>query len=305
MKSNFPKLKSCFVFAVSAFLAFFVLGAGTLSAQNSVYGSGTDCEQNDWHPVTQTGPQFTPVKTPFPLMDCHIHLRGGMTTGKAIARQKLIGIGSAVLENSGREWPLCNDASLQAFISFNRQEMEKENVRIPIGMQVNDRDWFTYFSPEVLEQLDFVLADTMIMNDAQGRPVRLWQSEKYVIDDEEAWMERYFAHTMQVLGEPITILANPTYLPKQLADRYEHFWTEERMTAVIELAVKKGVALEIQAGSAFPSENFIRMAKKAGAKFAVGTNNFGEEEIPMDRWFQMIERCGLEESDFLRIPVSR
>jgi len=305
MKNGFPALKQSFVWAASALLASSALLAGTLSAQNAGDGPAMDPEQKYWHPVTQTGPQFTPVKTPFPLMDCHIHLRGGMTTGKAIARQKLIGIESAILENSGREWPLCNDAALQAFISFNRLEMEKENVRIPIGMQVNDRDWFTYFSPEVLEQLDFVLADTMIMNDAKGRPVRLWQSEKFVIDDEEAWMERYFAHTMQVLSEPITILANPTYLPQQLADRYEHFWTEERMNAVIELAVKKGVALEIQAGSAFPSEKFIRMAKKAGAKFSVGTNNFGEEEIPMDRWFEMIERCGLEEKDLLRIPVSR
>ncbi|MBE6428906.1 MAG: hypothetical protein E7028_10095 [Planctomycetaceae bacterium] len=258
-----------------------------------------------WHPAPQSGPQFTPVKTPFPLTDYHIHLRGGMTTGKAIARQKLIGLGSSVLENSGREWPLFDDESLSAFIRFNRQIMKEEGVFIPVGMQVNDRDWFEYFSPEVLEQLDFVLADTMIMNDAQGRPVRLWQSEKYVIDDEEAWMERYFAHTMRVLGEPITILANPTYLPAPLADRYEHFWTEERMKAVIDLAVKKGVALEIQAGSAFPSEKFIRMAKAAGAKFAVGTNNFGEEKIPMDRWFEMIEKCGLEESDFLRLPIER
>lgn len=256
-----------------------------------------------WRVVPPSGPQFTPVKTPFPLTDYHIHIRGGMTASKAIARQKRLGIASAILDNSGREWTLFDDNSLEAFIKFNRRQMKEEGVFLPIGMQVNDRDWFKYYSPKVLEQLDYVLADTMIMNDEHGKPVRLWETDSYVIEDEEAWMERYFAHTMQVLGEPITILANPTYLPKQLADRYEHFWTEERMNAVIQLAVKKGVALEIQAESAFPNEKFIRMAKAAGATFSVGTNNFAEERISMDRWFEMIEKCGLEEDDFLKLPV--
>lgn len=257
--------------------------------------------QDFWHAEKSFQPRTTRVETPFPLTDYHIHLRGGMTTPKAIARQQATGILSGVLENSGREWPLFNDESLLAFLYFNRQQMDLAGVWLPVGMQVNDRDWFRAFRPETLAELDFVLADTMIMNDASGRPVRLWQSEKYVIDDEEAWMERYFAHTMQILNEPITILANPTYLPPALADRYEHFWTEARMKAVIDRAVKNGIALEIQAKSAFPSETFLRLAKAAGAKFSVGTNNFDDQEIPMDRWFQRIRDCGLEESDFLVI----
>ncbi len=239
--------------------------------------------------------------TPFELTDYHIHLRGGMTTPLAVERQKRTGVLSGVLENSGREWPLFDDASLAAFVHYNRRLMDLEQTWLPVGMQVNDRDWFTYFGPEVLAQLDFVLADTMIMNDENGKPVRLWQTEKYKIDDEEAWMERYFAHTMQILGEPITILANPTYLPPQLADRYEHFWTEARMKAVIEKAVKNGIALEIQAKSEFPSVKFIRMAKAAGAKFSVGTNNFDEVEIPIGRWNRVIQECGLEADDFLVI----
>lgn len=278
------------IFAVSFFLSATIFLSFPLCAQDSF-----------WKAAPKTGPQFEKASAPFELTDYHIHLRGGATTAKAIERQKVTGIRSGILENSGREWPLFNDEALLAFIHFNRQEMKKAGVTIPIGMQVNDRDWFTYFKPETLAQLDFVLADTMILNDENGKPIRLWMADTYTIQDEEAWMERYFAHTMQILNEPVTILANPTYLPPQLADRYEHFWTEARMKAVIDRAVKNGVALEIQATSNFPSEKFVRMAKAAGAKFSVGTNNFGEEKIPMDRWFEFIEKCGLEESDFLVI----
>lgn len=236
---------------------------------------------------------------PFEVRDWHIHLRGGMTAEKAIERQRRTGILSAVLENSGREWPLSNDAKLQAFIDHNRAVAEAAGVKLPIGMQVNDRDWFKAFDPKTLDQLDFVLADTMILNDEKtGKPIRLWKPELYTIDDEEAWMERYFQHCLTVAGEPITILANPTYLPPQLADRYHHFWTPERMEMLIDRAVKNGVAFEIQAGSQFPDDSFIRMAKKRGAKFTVGTNNFNDVMKNVDRWGQRVRECGLEESDF-------
>ncbi|MCR5165221.1 MAG: hypothetical protein K6C40_14495 [Thermoguttaceae bacterium] len=254
-----------------------------------------------WHVPTPTDAQHVKAAAPFTLTDYHIHLRLGTTCVKAIERQEATGIQSGILENSGREWPLFDDASLLAFIRYNRKIMAEKGVKLPIGMQVNDRDWFTYFSPDVLKQLDYVLADTMIMDDENGQPVRLWRADTYVITDEEAWMERYFRHTMQILDEPITILANPTYLPAQLADRYDHFWTEERMKAVIDRAVKNGVALEIQAKSTFPSVKFIKMAKAAGATFSVGTNNGDGEIIPYDRWFRIIEECGLEEKDFLKI----
>ncbi|MDO4574199.1 MAG: hypothetical protein Q4D98_03180 [Planctomycetia bacterium] len=237
---------------------------------------------------------------PFEVRDWHIHLRGGMTAEKAIKRQRRTGILSGVLENSGREWPLSDNAKLQAFLDHNRAVAKAAGVPLPIGMQVNDRDWFTYFDKKILDQLDYVLSDTMVMNDETGKPVRLWLTDTYTIDDEEAWMERYFQHCMTVAGEPITILANPTYLPPQLADRYHHFWTRARMEKLIDRVVENGVALEIQADSNFPDETFLRMAKARGAKFSFGSNNFNDAMKNLDRWGQRVRECGLEEADFIK-----
>ncbi|MDO4571554.1 MAG: hypothetical protein Q4D38_14310 [Planctomycetia bacterium] len=242
----------------------------------------------------------------FTLTDYHIHIRGEMTPEKAIEREKRTGVRSAVLENAGREWPLNNDETLREFIQSCRAAAKKAGVELLVGIQVNDRDWFRFYDPEILKSLDFVLADTMIMNDPEtGKPIRLWQTDLYTIEDEEAWMERYMRHNLQILGEPITILANPTYLPEKLADRYDHFWTEERMRAIIAKAIENDIALEIQAGSKFPSAKFIKMAKEMGAKFSVGTNNFNDVELPIDRWGRMIEECGLSESDFMERPTTK
>jgi hypothetical protein len=66
---------------------------------------------------------------------------------------------------------------------------------------------------------------------------------------------------------------NATFLPGQMADRYDHFWTEERMDEVINALKTNNIAMEINNRYEIPSAHFIKKAKKAGIKFTVGTNN--------------------------------
>jgi histidinol phosphatase-like PHP family hydrolase len=235
-----------------------------------------------------------------PFVDYHIHIRGGMTVEKAVDRQAVTGINSGVLENLGTGWPIVTDEQLKAFID------NAAGKPVYVGVQVNDRDWHTKHTPELLKRLDYVLADTMIMampND-DSPPVKLWMPELYKIDDPEAWMERYMRHNLRVLSEPISILANPTYLPPAVKSLYDKLWTDERMKQVIQKAVERGIALEIQAKSEFPKERFIRMAKQMGAKFSVGSNNFDDKSIDMTRCLDAIEKFGLTKDD-LFLPTPR
>ena len=79
-----------------------------------------------WHVPTPTDAQHVKAAAPFTLTDYHIHLRLGTTCVKAIERQEATGIQSGILENSGREWPLFDDASLLAFIRYNRKIMAEK-----------------------------------------------------------------------------------------------------------------------------------------------------------------------------------
>ena len=226
------------------------------------------------------------------IVDYHVHIRGGMTPELAAEREKAWIVRSSAMDNHGREWDTKNDSQLLKFA----EKAKSASGRMPVGIQVNDRDWFRQISPSTREKFDFILADTMIMGKrADGRDNRLWQSQ--TIDDPEKWMKEYFAHNMRILDEPISILANPTYLPMELADRYDSLWTDERMRKLIEKAVKKGVALEIQAGSPYPRPRFLLMAKQMGAKFSFGTNNFDSKPKDLSRWLEAITWLDLQVSD--------
>jgi hypothetical protein len=236
------------------------------------------------------------------ITDYHIHIRGGMTPEKAAVRQERSGIRSAVLENFGREWPLSDNAKLKAFID-SCGAARADGRRLPVGIQVNDRDWFKQIDPALRQRLDYVLADTMIMGvTATGTARRLWLPG-LVIPDPAAWMEQYMQHNLQILDEPISILANPTYLPPCLADKYDELWTETRMKQVIAKAVAKGIALEIQAESKFPKPAFLRLAKAMGAKFSFGTNNFNDKPKDLARWQEAIELLHLQPADLWTPPA--
>ena len=226
------------------------------------------------------------------ITDWHLHIRGGMTPEMALQRERASGIRSSAMENHGREWEIYDDARLADFAVRARQV----NPNMPVGIQVNDRDWFKRIGPETRAKFDYILADTMIMGKLpSGRDNRLWMVKE--IPDPEKWMADYFAHTMRILDEPISILANPTYLPEPLAGEYDRLWTEERMRAVIAKAVQKGIALEIQAGSPYPRPAFLKLAKQMGAKFSFGTNNFDPAPKDLSRWLEAITWLDLRPND--------
>ena len=224
-----------------------------------------------------------------PLTDYHIHIRGGMTPDKAYDWMKLSGIRSGVLENAGREWPLSDDDKIKEFIEDARRFPE-----LLIGLQVNDRDWFKMIDPKVVAMLDFTLADAMIL-DGQ----RLWLENEYTIDDENVWLDRIFKNSMAIVNEPITIFANPTYLPNRLVPRYDEFWTKDRMLQFIDAAVKNNVALEIQAGTNFPTKEFIILAIEKGAKITIGRNNNNDRINELKRSLDWLEELDIKPEHML------
>lgn len=272
--------------------AAFALSASSVAAQDAAKPARTFEEYVPW--LAQTGLDLT---------DYHIHLRGGMTAEKAVERARKTGLKSGVLENHGRDWPLSSNEILDKFIA----DVEKYNATLPraervkIGIQVNDRDWFKTIDPKIYRRLDYVLADTMIMGvGADGKPQKLWLLPKDYETDEDVWFERYFQHCMTVVNEPIDILANVTYLPDFIADRYDELWTEARMRTLIQAAIDNDVALEVQAESAFPKPRFVELALEMGAKLSFGSNNFDDVLKDSSAWKATIERFEIKNENLWR-----
>ncbi len=227
------------------------------------------------------------------LCDFHIHLRGGMTVEKALARERASGIASAFIANHGRGWEIDTNEKLNAFIDTARATGLTDGRLIRVGAQVNDRDWYRQIDAATRSRLDFILADALIM-DGQ----KLW--EDFPIPDPEAWMERYFAHNMQILDEPITILANPTYLPKPLESQWDNLWTDTRLKALFAKAKEKGIALEVQAESPFQQHpRYVKFARESGCLISLGTNNFDDKALSLDAWFSALDALDLPPSRLL------
>ncbi|MDA3924489.1 MAG: hypothetical protein PF904_07315 [Kiritimatiellae bacterium] len=287
------KRKSFIKLSFSAGLALPILQSGCASTSKRPYlYQGTDTFNAGMQDVRKRG---------LALTDFHIHIRGGMTPEKAAARETASNIKSAVLENFGREWPLKSSSDLAAFIDTCK-ETKVNNTPLPVGIQVNDRDWYKLIDRKTFERLDYVLADTMIMGlTAEGNPRRLWKDD-VIIDNPQAWMDLYLQHNLRILDEPVTILANPTYLPKCIANLYDELWSDERMQKVIAKSIQKKVALEVQAESHFPQKRFLKIAKSMGAVFSFGSNNFTDKTKDPANWFNAIQLLNLQQENLLTHP---
>lgn len=235
----------------------------------------------------------------FPLVDFHVHLKGGLTLDEALANSRATGIKYGIAPNCGIGFPITDDAGIDAFLE------SMKGRPCFVGMQAEGREWVTMFSPEAIAKFDYVFSDAMTFTDDKGRRTRLWMPDEVWVDDKQAFMEMYVDRILGVINdEPIDIYVNPTFLPACIADEYDALWTKARMQKVIDAAVKNNVAIEINARYRLPSPAFIKRAKRAGAKFALGTNNGGKELGRLEYGLEMIRKNGLEAKDMF-MPKAR
>jgi histidinol phosphatase-like PHP family hydrolase len=231
-----------------------------------------------------------------PLVDYHVHLDDVVTLDKAIALSQQRGVKFGIVEHAGTKghnYPhlLSTDDDLERYLAMLAG---KPVLR---GIQAEGLDWMTCFSKELIAQLDYALSDALTFPEKDGRQVELWRPG-VKIDDVQDFMDRYTDFHVQVIArEPLDILANPTFLPIQLAKDYDALWTPTRMQRIIDAAVEHGVAIEITAGARLPSLAFLRLAKRAGAKFSFGSNIHGLDVGNLDYSLKMAKALGLKRAD--------
>jgi len=228
----------------------------------------------------------------YPVVDYHVHLKGGLTIQKALENSRRLGINYGIAINCGQGFPVHTDDSVKEYLD------NMKGQPCFTALQGDGRDWMTLVSPESVAQFDYVFTDAMTFTDDSGKRMRLWiDAEVGAIPDPQAFMEMYVKRIVGVMKEPIDIYANPTFLPAQIASDYESLWTAERRRKVIAAAIENEVAIEINNRYKIPSASFIKEAKTAGAKFSFGTNNVDENVGRLEYPIKMVKECGLAWQD--------
>lgn len=231
-----------------------------------------------------------------PNVDYHCHLDDVVTLDKVLEISKRCGVKFGIVEHAGtkaNKYPhlISTDDELKQYLD---KLAGKPVLR---GIQAEGLDWMTCFSKELVAQLDFVLSDALTFPERDGRRVELWRPN-VTIDDPQDFMDRYVDFHVEVMArEPLDILANPTFLPIQLAKDYDALWTPSRMQRIIDAAIKYGVAIEITSGAKLPSLAFLELAKRSGAKFSFGSNIHGLDVGNLDYSFRMAKKIGLTRAD--------
>jgi len=230
-----------------------------------------------------------------PVVDYHAHLKGGLTMDELLRRSRATGIFYGVAINCGKGFPVQDDASARRFL--------EENRRYPVflAMQAEGREWVNMFSPQTVAMFDYVFTDSMTWTDDRGRRMRLWiKQEVGEISDAQEFMETLVRRAVGIFErEPIDIYVNPTFLPEAIAQRYDELWTPARMQRIIEALKKNDIALEINDRYRLPSLAFLRLAKQAGLKFTMGTNNGGPNDLRRcDYGLEVAEALQLRWQDF-------
>lgn len=233
----------------------------------------------------------------FPVIDYHVHLKGGLTKEMAHSMSMNYGINYGVAPNVGEGGVgrmLANDG--EAIEYFD----EVSTLPFFMGAQGEGRRWIVQFSPEVLDRFDYLFTDAMTVVD-RGRISRIYRPEEVYLDerDKQQYMDMIVDQTVKILtNEPADIYANATYIPEDsMMEEYDTYWTPERVDRVLDVLSEYGIALEISPRYRIPSLYVIREAKKRGIKFTFGTNNVDADFGRCEYAIQAVEECGLTPDD--------
>ena len=233
----------------------------------------------------------------FPVIDWHVHLKGGLTAEMAHAMSMNYGINYGVAPNAGAGGVgrmLSNDEEVYEYFD------EVKDMPFLRGVQGEGRKWTADFSSEALGTFDYLFTDAKTIVDQKVRIARIYRNEEVRPEglSDQKYMDLIVDQTVKILtNEPADIFANAFFLPDFLNDRFDQMWTPERVAKVLDVMQENGIALEISARYLIPNEYIIREAKKRGIKFTYGTNNvdanFGRLEYSID----MTKKCGLTADD--------
>jgi hypothetical protein len=229
----------------------------------------------------------------YPVVDYHVHLKGGLTLEQALASSRRLGIMYGIAVNGGLKFPITTDAGVLSFLD------SMKGTPAFIGLQGEGREWVTLFSRDAIAKFDYIFTDCMTFTDDHGFRRRLWIPEEMGdLSNPEQFMDLLVSRIVGILNhEPIDIHANPTFLPEPIARDYDRLWTPERMQKVIDAAKANDVAIEINNRYRIPSAAFIQRAKNAGVKFSFGTNNGDPNLGRMEYALAMVKQCGLTWQD--------
>ena len=98
----------------------------------------------------------------YPVVDYHVHLKGGLTIDEALRESRRTGIQYGIAINCGLNFPVASDAGARQFLDSMR------GLPVFLALQGEGREWVKLVSKETIAQFDYVFTDAMSFTDDRG-----------------------------------------------------------------------------------------------------------------------------------------
>lgn len=239
----------------------------------------------------------------YPVIDYHVHIKGGLTMQMAHAMSMNYGINYGIGPNAygpmtpgegGFGTMYQNDTELTEYYN------SVKDSPFLLGVQGEGRKWLNSFSKEMLGTFDYLYTDAMTIIDQKGRTTRTYRANEVILDNlsKQQYMDMLVDQMVKILSnEPADMFANPFYLPDILSVEYDKYWTDKRIDRVLDVMEANGIALEINPRYLVPSIYIIQKAKNRGMKFSFGTNNGNADFGKLEYCMKAIRECGITADD--------
>ncbi|MBQ6328107.1 MAG: hypothetical protein IJI35_03750 [Kiritimatiellae bacterium] len=239
----------------------------------------------------------------FPVVNWHVHVKGGWTPRQAYAKSLADGINYGVSVNIYGKIVHKGDGGFGRMIETDDEALEYLSSMggwpFMHGFQGEGRKWTASFTEKSLAACDFLFTDSMTIVD-RNRQIRLYRPEEFTLNGRtaEEWMDFYVSQIELILeNEPADIYANPMFLPPGLATDADVLWTDARIDRVLDTLARHKIALEINSRYRIPSHKVLRKAKARGVKFTFGTNNVDANVGRLEWSLEAVRECGIVKGD--------
>ena len=257
-----------------------------------------------------TDPVIRLQQEDFPVVNWHVHAKGGWTPRQAYAKSLADGINYGLSVNVYGKIVRKGDGGFGRMIETDDEALQYLSSvggwPFMHGFQGEGRKWTASFTKKSLAACDYIFTDSMTVVD-RNRQIRLFRPEEFTLNGRtaEEWMDFYVSQIEQILeNEPTDIYANPMFLPPELRKDADALWTDARIDRVLDKLAKHRIALEINSRYCIPSHKVLRKAKARGIKFTFGTNNVDANVGRLEWSIDAVRACGIAKEDMWFPPDS-
>jgi DNA polymerase (family 10) len=238
----------------------------------------------------------SPDATPPRHLRTDLHTHTTFSDGRAdvptvLAAAQRIGFEIGISDHYSIPYGMEGDQVLARYLDALAQFPVYRAVELDIGTEQP-------ISPENLAKLDYCIGSLHLVRDADGARVLPDRGSS-------GSLQRYMRCVVEQYERGLhtgmhAMIGHPMFLPDLPRDGQEDLWTDDLQKRFIEAVVESGVALELSTRYRVPSEDTVRAALAAGARFAVASDGHRLDaigavdyarrlvidlEIPDDRFF--------------------